>query len=295
MREDIWFRCSLWQRISGTSHFRSELLDLLKSYPGRSWRELKDCASERGWELCDPLDILPAEEIIKNKKSMQSSLQKGWHLLTPMDESYPETLMRGMDSPLAISVCGDPTVLHKPCLSVVGSREPTSESLLWMEEHLSEFVKKTKTVIVSGGARGVDQKAHSVALRNGSPTIAFLPSGLDTIYPGEFAQWTDAILERGGALVSEYPANLRMSRQNFHQRNRLIAAQGTATLIVQARQRSGTYMTANRAAEIGRPLWVVPGHPQSPNYSGNIKLLIEGASLVSECEDLIYFWQAELS
>lgn len=293
MNHDIWLSLSLWQNLSGTGTCRPLLLDLVRGFPGSTWRELMFRAEERGWILQDPLEILPAEEIRRARIERERSIAKGWHLLTPMDAAYPAKLLLGMDPPLALTVAGNPAVLREPALSVVGSREPTRESLMWMEQELGTFCRMNRAVIVSGGARGVDQKAHSIALRNCCPTVAFLPSGLEMIYPKDFSAWIQAIVEGGGAVLSEYPNSYPMHRQHFHQRNRLIAAQGEATLIVEARPKSGTLITATRAAEIGRALWVVPGHPRSLSFGGNLQLLAEGGSMARQNEDLTLFWQAE--
>ncbi|MBX3041558.1 MAG: DNA-protecting protein DprA [Bdellovibrionaceae bacterium] len=293
MNHDVWLSLSLWQSLSGIGACRPLLLDLVCGFPGSTWRELMFRAEERGWLLQDPLEILPASEIERARIELCASLAKGWHLLTPMDAEYPAKLLKGMDPPLALTVAGNPEVLQEPALAVVGSREPTQDSLTWMERELGAFCRRNRVVIVSGGARGIDQKAHSVALRNSCPTVAFLPSGLDEVYPSDFSAWTQSIIEGGGAVLSEYPNSHRMRRQNFHQRNRLIAAQAEATLIVEARPRSGTLITATRAAEIGRALWVVPAHPGHLSFGGNLQLLAEGGCMVRQNEDLTLFWQTE--
>ena len=293
MTHDLWISLCLWQRSPGAGPYRPLMLDLLQIPGVLAWRDLQDRAQDRGWRLPNLEELASLEEAETLRRSLSSSLRRGWHLLTPVDDDYPSRLLKGMDPPLCLTVAGSLDVLHEPAVSVVGSREATVESLLWMEQELGEFLSKTKTVLVSGGARGVDQKAHSLALRNSCPTIAFLPSGLDCLYPPDLADWVTAIVDGGGALVSEYPNSLRMARQNFHQRNRLIAAQGLSTLIVEARPRSGTLITATRAAEIGRSLWVVPGHPQKTSHGGNLQLLAEGATMVRHAEDLILFWQIE--
>ncbi len=208
-------------------------------------------------------------------------------------DDYPECFYAMMDAPLIVTVIGEKCWLQRPCLSVVGSRKPTADSLKWIDQELGAFVTEQKVVIVSGGAFGVDQAAHALSLRKKNPTVAILPSGLGTIYPEVFKNWTQSIVEAGGSLISEYPLQQRMAKGFFHHRNRLIAQMGVATLVVQAALKSGTLMTGHLAAEAGRPLWVLPGHPLQSVYHGNLKLLQEGATLVTGAEDLSLFFQVE--
>lgn len=292
MRSEKWIALRLWQEL-GQTGLRSFLVDLVRDSPDDTWSDLRARAEERGYFLKDPFYELPADKVKAAVREYEQGSLKGRSFLTPADPLYPPSLLEAMDSPLSLTVQGRPEVLHEPALAVVGSREPSRDTLFWMESELGTFCREQRVVIVSGGARGVDQKAHSLALRNRTPTVVFLPSGLDNLYPQDLSEWTEAILEGGGALVSEYPASLRMAKQNFHQRNRLIAGLSKATLIVEAKRRSGTVITAMRAAEIGRPLWVVPGHPQSPHFGGSLDLLAEGGSLIRQHEDLTLFWQAE--
>ncbi len=209
-------------------------------------------------------------------------------------EDYPESFYAMIDAPLILTVMGGKPWRQNPCLSVVGSRKPTGDSLRWMDQELGEFVRRQPLVIVSGGAFGVDQAVHSLALRKKIPTVAILPSGLGAIYPEVFRDWTRAIIETGGSLISEYPLQQRMVKGFFHHRNRLIAQMGVATLVIQAAEKSGTLMTGHLAAEAGRPLWVLPGHPLQSAYLGNLKLLQEGATLVTSAEDLSLFFQVEV-
>ena len=216
-----------------------------------------------------------------------------YHWILYGADDYPKCFYAMMDAPLILTVIGQKPWLQSPCLSVVGSRKPTADSLKWIDQELGAFVAQQKVVIVSGGAFGVDQAAHALALRKKNPTIAILPSGLGTIYPEVFKDWTQAIVDVGGSLISEYPLQQRMAKGFFHHRNRLIAQMGVATLVVQAALKSGTLMTGHLAAEAGRPLWVLPGHPLQSAYHGNLKLLQEGATLVTGAEDLSLFFQVE--
>lgn len=211
------------------------------------------------------------------------------------EEHYPSQCYLMADPPLVLSYWGSPAWLMERSLSVVGSREPSSESLRWMEKELSSFCESTQPLIVSGGARGIDQKAHGVALRKSCPTVVVLPSGLGEMYPDSLKEWIRPILDGGGCFLSEYDFSQKMQRHLFHHRNRLIAALGAATLLVEAKRRSGTLITAQQAVQLGRPVWVVPGHPQDPHFAGCLDLLSEGATLIRDAQDLSMFFHSELT
>ncbi len=202
------------------------------------------------------------------------------------DEDYPKQFYAMIDPPLFIGYRGHQAWKNQKNLSVVGSREPTELSLQWMENHLVPVIQNLQLTTVSGGARGVDQKAHGLSLRYRQPTIAVLPSGLLNMYPSTMSDWQDEILEFGGCIMSEYSEQQRMRKDLFRHRNRLIAALSPVTLIIEAKVKSGTIMTANIAAQQGKVVFVVPGHPMMPSFGGNNLLLSEGATLIRDASDL---------
>jgi DNA processing protein len=139
-------------------------------------------------------------------------------------------------------------------------------------------------VIASGLARGIDAAAHEAALEGG--TIAVLAGGLDNIYPPEHAELHRRIGERG-CLVSENPPGFVPRAQDFPRRNRIISGISLAVLVVEAARRSGTLITARAAADQGRVVFAVPGHPLDPRAEGTNKLLKEGATIATEPDDVI--------
>lgn len=220
-------------------------------------------------------------------------MKKGIQLVCYGEDLYPSSCYRMEEPPLTLSYQGAPAWQGSEALSVVGSREPAFESLQWMEKEFSAFCLKARPCVVSGGARGIDQKAHAIAVRSGLKTVVVLPSGLGALYPESLREWMEPVLAQGGCFLSEYAFEQRMHKHLFHHRNRLIAALGKATLLVEARRRSGTLITAQQALHLGRPVWVIPGHPLDGHFGGSLDLLTEGACLIRDAEDLFMSFDVE--
>jgi DNA processing protein len=255
-------------------------------------RQLKSgtSVSETIKKACEEFPEL-VEEFETPLRPLSENLKFTW--LIYGSPHYPSCFYGMPDPPLILTMLGNPCWEEGEAISVVGSREPLSESLEWIEEELGAFAEFCKPVLVSGGARGVDQAVHALAIKKGLPTVAFLPSGLSEIYPSQFRSWVPHIIRNGGCVISEYPLGMRVQRALFHHRNRLIAQMGKATVIVQAAEKSGSIMTGHLAAEAGKPTWVVPAHPLRRAFLGNLKLLREGATMVCSAEDLSLFFKVE--
>lgn len=221
--------------------------------------------------------------------------QQGVQLICYGEELFPTGCYMMAEPPLTLSFFGSPAWLTQRTLSVVGSREPCFESVQWMEKEFAPFCEVEKPCVISGGARGVDQKSHSVALRKDTTTVVVLPSGLGSMYPESLKEWIAPVLDRGGCFLSEYVYEQRMHKHLFHHRNRLIAALGRATLLVEAKRRSGTLITAQQAIQLGRPVWVVPGHPRDPHFAGSLELLVEGALMIRDAQDLSNYFVSEMN
>jgi DNA processing protein len=222
--------------------------------------------------------------------------KRGVHVLHPESPSYPDAFYHLEKPPLFLSVEGPIKALveSQPRLAVVGTREPTTRSLEWLDHHISEFLRKRAAVIVSGGARGIDQKAHRIAIREGAPTFVFLPSGLARAYPAEIEGWREALFESGGVLISQYAPEQEIRRRHFEARNRLIAAMGQVVLIAEARRKSGSVMTARLASELGKTLAVLPSFPGEASSSGTLDLLFNGAFPLRDSDDLLTLFDSSV-
>jgi DNA processing protein len=211
----------------------------------------------------------------------------------PGDQCYPRSFGKMEYSPYLLSYIGSPVWLDLPGLAIVGSREATRASLEWMEENLASWLHLKAGYIVSGGARGIDQKAHELSLRCGVPTVAVIPSGLGNIYPPSLRSWVSEIIQSGGALVSEYGYKQELRKHFFQARNRIISGLGTCSLIIQAERASGTMITARQSLEQTRPLLVVPSHPLEISHQGGLDLIVEGATPIRDAQDLKLIFDVE--
>ncbi|MBX3017790.1 MAG: DNA-protecting protein DprA [Bdellovibrionaceae bacterium] len=273
--------------------FRSLTLDL--DQDGDAILEVIPKMESRSLMLAG-LPPLTEAELEVAKDAVRTWSAKGYALLLPSSPLWPRTKLRGLtDPPRGLFVLGAAQLLETPLLAVVGSREVSRPSLEWLETELGEFLRREVDVnLLSGGARGVDQCAHRTALRKGRPTVVFLPSGFDQIYPRELERWREDILRSGGCFVSEYAPGATMRKPYFGERNRLISAFSDGVLIVEARRRSGTLLTAKAAADQSRAVFVVPGAPYDSQFAGSLDLINEGATMVRDAQELSVFFHVEI-
>ncbi len=219
-------------------------------------------------------------------------------LLTLGDVGYPRILLNTDDPPLLLYLMGPAARLsseqplgERPCLAVVGSRNPTAQGA----EHARQFAKALRgagLTIVSGLALGVDAAAHEGALESAGPeedhpaTIAVVGTGLDRVYPAANRALAHRIA-RQGLLVSEYPLGTPPLAPNFPKRNRIISGLSQGTLVVEAALASGSLITARLAAEQGREVFAIPGSIHSPQSRGCHALIRQGAKLVESAQDVL--------
>jgi DNA processing protein len=178
-------------------------------------------------------------------------------------------------------------LLALPRLAVVGSRKVSAYGRSVTGQLASEAASRG-VVIVSGLAFGVDSIAHQAALEVSGKTIAVLPSSVDLPYPVSHRQLAQRILDKGGALVSEYAATPSVRREYFIARNRLISGLSDATLITEAALKSGSLHTARFALEQGREVLAVPGNITSVTSIGTNNLIRAGAVPITSVEDLMF-------
>ncbi len=197
---------------------------------------------------------------------------------------YPARLCDLSDAPPAFRVAGELPDCKK-ALAIVGTRRADDEALDFAYS-LGREAALRGVVVVSGGAVGIDRAAHEGAIDGGGRTVVVLPNGLDAPYPKAnhdlFARAVGA-----GCLLTEVDDGADTRRGRFIKRNRLIAALGRATVVVQAPIRSGALSTAAVARRLGRPVFAVPASPWDPRGSGNLKLIRGGARICARPGDVL--------
>ena len=201
------------------------------------------------------------------------------------DRLYPRRLKEIYDPPVVLYVRGDPELLTKPGIAMVGTRHPTPYGL-GMAERLACDLAAQGLVIISGMARGVDTASHRGAISAKGKTLAVFGTGVDVIYPKENSRLSEQILALGGALVSEFSLGTFAAPQNFPIRNRILSGMSAGVLVVEAAEYSGTRITARLALEQNRDVFAVPGNVTNKNSWGPNTLIKQGAKLVATWEDV---------
>lgn len=197
-------------------------------------------------------------------------------------------LLRAIHDPprrLYLRGAGEADLLARPAVAIVGARacSPYGAQVARM---LGRELAAAGLVVVSGLARGIDAEAHRGALESGGPTVAVLGCGIDRDYPAAHASLAQRIAERA-LIVSEYEPGVEPAPWRFPARNRIIAGLCAATVVVEARERSGALITADFALEEGREVFAVPGEITSSLSAGTNALLRLGATPLTSTADVL--------
>lgn len=203
------------------------------------------------------------------------------------DEDYPSMLKESSDPPEQLFIRGHLPV-NQLAVAVVGTRRATSYGRRCVER-IVPALARDGFVIVSGLALGIDTLAHEACLDAGGTTVAFIGAGIDeaSVYPRANLRLAHGIIASGGALVSEYPSRSDSRKEHFPVRNRLIAGYSSATVVVEAAQKSGSLITARIALEENREVLAVPGPIMNETSQGTHALLRAGAKLCESSVDVV--------
>lgn len=213
------------------------------------------------------------------------TVPEGTTYVYPGHEAWPGSLDDlGPAAPIGLWVRGRVEVLASPTIAIVGSRACTSYGRQIATELATDL--GSTHAIAAGGAYGIDAAAHRATLASGGVTTIVMASGVDTVYPRPHTDLVETTVIAGGAIVSEYPPGQPPARYRFLARNRLIAALGDATVVVEASARSGALNTLRRAGEIGRRTGAVPGPVTAPSSAGTLQAIADGASIVRHAWDV---------
>jgi DNA processing protein len=202
------------------------------------------------------------------------------------DDAFPARVRELADPPAVLHVLGDPAVLTaQEAVAIVGARSASTYGLE-VARALGRGLSAAAVPVVSGLALGVDVAAHEGALAATGPTIGVLAGSAHVAYPSRHWRQHAHVAQRG-AVISELPPGAQTQRWCFVARNRIIAALGAVTVVVQAAERSGSLTTADFAAELGRTVGAVPGQVTSRMSAGTLGLLHAGAPLVRDAADVL--------
>jgi DNA processing protein len=232
-----------------------------------------------------------ARDYFKSALGSPSRVERAWitnpqhHLVAFTDPRYPGSLHALERRPIVLYVAGDAEILNDPQLSIVGSRNPTPAGRDTAFD-FAESLAARGLAITSGLAEGIDSAAHHGALAAQGITLAVLGNGIDSVYPRSNQRLSEEIRLRG-ALLSEFPLGTPPRRENFPQRNRIIASLSLGTLVVEAARRSGSLITARLAGDQNRELFAVPGSIHNPLSRGCHELIRQGAKLTETVADIL--------
>jgi len=219
------------------------------------------------------------------EKALLEATAKGLQCITYDDMHYPSQLKHLSRPPCVLFVLGNAAKLNAQQVAIVGSRHATKNGLL-TARNLAQELSFNNVVVTSGLARGIDAAAHEGALAHGN-TVAVLGTGADICYPKYHTKLYDRILNTDGAIVSEFFPGTSPRAHHFPCRNRIVAGLSLGVLVIEAKIRSGSLITANLAADMGKDVFAVPGNISNPLSEGVNWLIQQGAKLVTQTSDIL--------
>lgn len=208
------------------------------------------------------------------------------HIIPLTSCSYPESLKQLDSPPLVLFATGNKAHLQKPQIAIVGSRRASLQGKR-IANDIAFGLSSNGVVVTSGLAMGIDSAAHQGALSGSTGTIAVMGTGPEKIYPAKNSKLYEAINNDGGVSVTEFFPGQGPKPWHFPRRNRIIAALSLGTLVVEAKIKSGTLITANLAADMGREVFAVPGNIFHEYSEGCHWLIQQGAKLVTNINDIL--------
>lgn len=231
-----------------------------------------------------PIKLYPESEA---QKEMDEVLALGAEIIAFNEDDYPYLLKQIPDTPPLLTVLGHKHLLHKEAVAIVGTRDASLNGRN-MAKKLGEELASHGYTVISGMALGIDAAAHEGALAatDSAGTIAVLGTGIDVVYPPQNQPLYDRI-RKAGLIISEFPLKTKANPVNFPRRNRLISGLSKGIVVVEARIKSGSLITAHMALEQNREVMAIPGSPLDPRCGGTNHLIKQGATLIEVPSDVI--------
>lgn len=206
--------------------------------------------------------------------------------ITIEDTRYPKILKNIKNPPKQLYLEGNIKLLDTHGIAIIGSRKCSENGSKMTKKFAQELVSQDITII-SGMANGIDTYAHIGALENRGNTIAVLGCGFNNIYPQENEKLYKQIINNNGLIVSEYPPETEASSEKFIERNRIVSGLSIGILVIEAKHRSGTSVTAKIAKSQNRKVFTIPHDLNDKCGIGTNRLIKKGASLITSTKDII--------
>lgn len=238
------------------------------------------------------IDLSDAEKILNVRyqavflKQLASYVEEGIQAISILNNDYPYLLKEIYDPPMVLYAKGDVQLLkHRSLLSVVGTRYPSNNGKESLKKIINPLINNG-WIIVSGLAYGIDILSHQQAVLQTGKTVAVLGSGFHHIYPKEHIGFAK-VLASDHLMISEYPPDRKPAKWQFPARNRIISGLSRGTLIIEAKERSGSLITGDQALNQGREVFAVPGSIIEPRSVGTNRLIQQGAKLTTCAQDIL--------
>lgn len=225
------------------------------------------------------LDTIHPEQLFRLYQS------RNIDFITIKDFEYPSLLKEIYDPPLALFAQGNSALMQERLLAIVGARDSDHLAENSLRTVMPDLIRE-KLTIVSGLAKGADTMAHKQAIEYGGKTIGVLGGGFFHIYPRENRKLAE-LMAKEHLIISEYPPIRKPEKWHFPMRNRIIAGLSVGTLVIQAKKRSGSLITADMALDSGREVYAFPGPINHKLFEGTNHLIQQGAKLVGTSEDIL--------
>ncbi len=236
-------------------------------------------------QTADIMRLRREEEISAILGEFDELERRGVKFITFLDENYPERLKPYRDSPPALFVKGELPADDVPSVAIVGARDCT-EYGRWAAEVYARVLSEEGISVVSGLAEGVDCEAHRSALKAGMKTYGVLGCGIYTCYPRENFSIYEQMTENGG-VITEFVPQTAPAAGNFPRRNRIISALSDIVIVIEAREKSGSLITADLALEQGKDVMALPGRVTDPFSAGCNELIRNGAFITLSPADVL--------
>ena len=276
----------LWLSSSGISNGRiSKVLDYFGSA-----KDLWDNFESEKYNL-PMLKSQTINELSECKNNFEEKILKKLfkekaEIVTIFDEEYPSKLKQIEGAPNLLYYKGSLSDINNISIAVIGSRKATAYGK-WAAEKLVKELSEIGVNIISGLAVGIDTIAHKTALKYKAASYGIIGCGINVVYPKKNQELFKQISENKGAVITEYPFDIQPLAFNFHDRNRIISGLSEGVLVIEAREKSGTLITAGHAANQGREIFAIPGNIDSLYSKGTNGLIRDGAKITMSIDDIV--------